>query len=112
MSPRVPVCQQFWDYLPLSAGAGHGPGVSQSEQGPRLRRAGTNIIGGGPASADQVANIAQTLHADNTCSTAVTVTNFMWSDDIKVVMMSMKLPSNEEMKKWNVDQVQEFLAQV
>ena len=27
-------------------------------------------------------------------------------------MMSMKLPSNEEMKKWNVDQVQEFLAQV
>ena len=27
-------------------------------------------------------------------------------------MMSMKLPSNEEIKKWNVDQVQEFLAQV
>merc|ERR1719450_435035 len=26
-------------------------------------------------------------------------------------MMSMKLPSNEEIKKWNVDRVQEFLAQ-
>jgi len=26
-------------------------------------------------------------------------------------MMSMKLPSNEKIKKWNVDQVQEFLAQ-
>ena len=26
--------------------------------------------------------------------------------------MSIKLPSDEEIKKWNVDQVQEFLAQV
>ena len=37
----------------------------------------------------------------------------LWSETItEVKMMSMKVPSNEEIKKWNVDQVQEFLAQV
>ena len=115
LSPRVPVCQHLWDYLPLSAGAG--PGVSQSEQGPRLSRIGGRDqyywgrTGVSWPSCKYCADTACSEHLQY-CSTAVTVTSFMWSDDIEVIMMSMKLPSNEEMKKWNVDQVQEFLAQV
>ena len=63
----------------------------------------------------------------NTCSPAAWCTSAQWTlsrlrrTELDVIwlenitgvkMMSMKLPSNEEIKKWNVDQVQEFLAQV
>ena len=110
------------------------PSPSQSEAGSE----GTNIIGWGPASVWRSLHREPQLTWEPTISckyyadtaqwtlTALqhdavvhyghirrTKLNVLWSETItEVKMMSMKVPSNEEIKKWNVDQVQEFLAQV